>query len=264
MNDAWIPISKNFRYLIPDQKGKFSRLEAAFQLQIYFNETKEVSIAGYASLFGWSRDKVRKFLEDMGIEIIYPGDTKSKQNQRGIIKKTDQKTDNLQIKKQISFIDINNLPKEKNRSKNRKPTDQPVANYKNNNNKEIYKESAHEKQRHLDFVLLLPAEFLALQKKLGADSLNYWINALNTHIGKFGKDKYKSHYYTILSWINKEEKENKKQNNECDNDEEKRINNALADYRESKDLGAGKTPKEDAGLKAYLAKQYNVSTEDIR
>ncbi len=102
-------------------------MEAAYCLQLDFDEGKTATVAGYSKQWGWSRDKVRKFLKNLGAEIVYPEKTTIKQNQKGFLKKTDKKTDNRQIKKQIRFIDIKNLQNKKNRPKNRKPTDQPAT-----------------------------------------------------------------------------------------------------------------------------------------
>lgn len=127
MGNGWVPIFKGFRKLLPLDRP-YTKLEAAFCLQLDFDEGKEVSVTGYSTLWQWSKDKVRKFLDDIGVEIIYPESTKNKQNQRGKItskKPTDQPTDNRLINRPIKFIDINMLKKKTDRSTDRKPTDQP-------------------------------------------------------------------------------------------------------------------------------------------
>lgn len=53
---------------------------------------------------------------------------------------------------------------------------------------------------YMEFVYLTKEEHQKLISKLGADKTNEMIESLNIHIGSKG-DKYKSHYYTILSWI---------------------------------------------------------------
>lgn len=127
MSDSWVPIDKAFRLVLAKKSkiGKeFTETEAGVWLQLDANDNKTVSVAGYAKLWRWGVKRVRLFLEKMGVTIIYPVDTKSKQNQRGYLKKvenlgTDQGTDKEQIKEQISFIDINKLKELRNRSGNR-------------------------------------------------------------------------------------------------------------------------------------------------
>lgn len=54
----------------------------------------------------------------------------------------------------------------------------------------------------LDFIHLSEQEILKLKEKLGEDSYTQVINNLNNYIGSTGK-RYKSHYFTILSWHNR-------------------------------------------------------------
>lgn len=60
-------------------------MEAAFSLSCDYDCGNEVTVSGYAAMWGWSRKAVNKFLDDMGVEIVYPQNTKSKRNQRGHI-----------------------------------------------------------------------------------------------------------------------------------------------------------------------------------
>ena len=64
------------------------------------------------------------------------------------------------------------------------------------------------KEKHLDFVFLTEKEFHKLCDEQGNFITQQKIKELNDYIGSKGV-KYKSHYYTILSWINKEKKTNK-------------------------------------------------------
>jgi len=70
--------------------------------------------------------------------------------------------------------------------------------------KEIYKEKA--KKKHLEFVFLTNDEYEKLVVKFGKPGADDRIANLNNGIGSKGY-KYKSHYYTILSWERKNEKE---------------------------------------------------------
>ncbi len=74
---------------------------------------------------------------------------------------------------------------------------------KTKNKKEIIKEKFGEFQN----VLLTSEEFVKLKSKLGSDCDGY-IERLSNYIASTGK-RYKSHYATILSWIQKDKQNNK-------------------------------------------------------
>lgn len=65
-----------------------------------------------------------------------------------------------------------------------------------------------EKKLHLDFVRLTDTEYEKLIKKLWEAKTKYRIEHLNSYIGQIGvasaSKKYKSHYFTILSWDSRE------------------------------------------------------------
>ncbi len=77
-----------------------------------------------------------------------------------------------------------------------------TLNNHNNNHKSII----NNKISYLDFVFLTEEEHKKLIDKLGKDKTKEMIKRLNNYIGSKGK-KYKSHYFTILNWM---EKDNKK------------------------------------------------------
>lgn len=116
-NGNWIPISKALCIFLP--RGRiYTEIEAAYSLQLDYDQGNTITIAGLSKIWGWSRKRVRTFLERMQIEIIYPESTEKKQNQRGQI--------GLQIgdrsgtdRGQIRLINSNNL----NDFRNRKGTD---------------------------------------------------------------------------------------------------------------------------------------------
>lgn len=87
-NGGWVPIAKGLARALPNDRP-YSELEAAFSLQLDFDSGNGVTISGYASLWRWSKNKVRRFLRNMNVEIAYPEDTRAKQNQRGLLKRTD-------------------------------------------------------------------------------------------------------------------------------------------------------------------------------
>jgi hypothetical protein len=109
----WVPISKGFLKHLPKDR-RYTKLEAAFSLQVDFDLGKSVTVSGYADLWRWSRKKVKAFLDTIGVCVLYPENTQKKQNQKGQI--------SIQIrdrsgtdKGQIRFINNNMLEDEKNR-----------------------------------------------------------------------------------------------------------------------------------------------------
>jgi hypothetical protein len=63
------------------------------------------------------------------------------------------------------------------------------------------------KEKHLDFVFLTKEEYQSLKDRF--PDLHERIERLNTYIGQKG-DKYKSHYFTIIAWADKDKKEKSK------------------------------------------------------
>ncbi|MCP4623161.1 MAG: hypothetical protein GY850_06475 [bacterium] len=117
-NGNWVPISKAFVSYLPKSRA-YTELEAAYCLQVDYDNGKSVSVSGYAALWGWSRTRIRGFLNRMKIEINYKEDTAKRQNQKGQIEK--QIRDRSDEKKgQIRFIDFKGLRKKKNRSDEKK------------------------------------------------------------------------------------------------------------------------------------------------
>jgi len=113
-NGNWVPISKALAKELPTDRP-FSKVEAAFALQTDFDNNREVSIAGYAKQWSWSRKKVGSFFRELGISIKYANSTSIQQNQKGQIW--------IQIgdrsgtdREQISFINNKDLAPSGNRS----------------------------------------------------------------------------------------------------------------------------------------------------
>ncbi len=93
----WIPLDKRLIKFLPKTR-KYTEMEAAFSLSIDYDNQNNVTESGYSKLWGWSRTKVNAFLEDMGVELVYPdGVQKSKKQKRHIkkhkedIKKTEER-----------------------------------------------------------------------------------------------------------------------------------------------------------------------------
>jgi len=79
---GWIPISKALVRDLPRDRP-FTRLEAMFSLTLDYDKQNLVTVRGYAVLWQWSRGKVERFLEEIGVAIGYPEETRKKQNQGG-------------------------------------------------------------------------------------------------------------------------------------------------------------------------------------
>jgi len=214
-NGNWIPISKNFINTLPKDRP-YTKLEAAYCLQLDYDNNNKVTVSGYSDLWQWSRKKVSLFFDKMGIEIIYPEATQKIKNQRGYIKLLSSGYDEGHItlhkrdikgtyKGHIRLIDFSTLQTEKNikgtykghkRDIKGSTTIEPII----LNPKE---EKKYIKEKHLEFVFLTKDEYEKLLKEFGDAKLKRWIETLNNYIGSKGK-KYKSHYHTILNWERRE------------------------------------------------------------
>jgi hypothetical protein len=83
-NGNWVPLSKALVKELPKDRP-FSKVEAAFALQIDFDSNRQASIAGYAKQWKWSRKRVGSFFKELGIAIKYTESTALFQNQKGQI-----------------------------------------------------------------------------------------------------------------------------------------------------------------------------------
>lgn len=81
----WIPLCKALVSALPRGGRPFTKLEAMFSLTLDYDNGSPVTVSGYASLWSWSERQVRRFLEEVGVAICYPQNTRSRQNQRGEI-----------------------------------------------------------------------------------------------------------------------------------------------------------------------------------
>lgn len=71
----WVPIDKRAIKFIPDDRP-FSELEALFSLQVAYDCDQNVSILRFAKLWKWSRNKVKRFFDDLGLMVEYEGNIK--------------------------------------------------------------------------------------------------------------------------------------------------------------------------------------------
>ena len=94
----------------------FTELEAMISLQADYDRAAEVTVQGYASLWSWSRGKVARFLEKIGVEIRYSENTSKKQNQRGQIMIQISDRSNVE-NEQIRLIDSKGLSRVTDRPK---------------------------------------------------------------------------------------------------------------------------------------------------
>jgi len=111
---GWVPLDKTLVKDLPKDR-QYSKIEAVFSIQVDYDNNKSATIAGYADLWGWTRRRVRNLLKELGAQIIYPEDTRKKQNQCGQI--TIQKTDRSEQKRgQIRLINSKYLQGKPDRS----------------------------------------------------------------------------------------------------------------------------------------------------
>jgi len=109
----WVPLDKNLKKGLPKDRA-YTELEAAFSLTCDYDSQKTATVAGYAKLWGWSRTKVKTFLINMKIDIVYPENTGKKQNQKGQIKRQIQCRYSADTG-QIRLVDSKGLQVSKNR-----------------------------------------------------------------------------------------------------------------------------------------------------
>ena len=114
----WVPISKAFTKHLPKDRP-YTELEAAYSMQVDYDNHRSVTVSGYADLWQWSRNKVRNFLNRSGVSIAYPENTQEKRRQKGHITvqkrtlKGQEKDINWTKKGQIRFIDSKGLQNQK-------------------------------------------------------------------------------------------------------------------------------------------------------
>lgn len=111
----WVPLDKALVRELPTDRP-FTKLEAMFSVTVDYDNGTTASVAGMASRWGWNRKTVKRFLDQVGIEIVYQHDTEKRQNQRGQIR--GQMRDRSEVKDgQIRFINFNCIADNRDRSK---------------------------------------------------------------------------------------------------------------------------------------------------
>jgi len=80
----WIPLDKSLAKSLPRDRS-FTDLEAMFSISLDYDCGNDATVSGYAARWGWSRNKVRNFLNKIGVKFSYSENTSRKQNQKGQI-----------------------------------------------------------------------------------------------------------------------------------------------------------------------------------
>ena len=114
--ELFVPLDINLVNFLPKYEARqYTKLEAMFSIQLDSFRGNKISVAFYARVWKWSRKKVSKFIDDLGVEILYESPTSKKQNQKGQI--------GLQIRDrsgtdqgQIRFIDLKDIASLRSRS----------------------------------------------------------------------------------------------------------------------------------------------------
>ncbi len=186
---SWIPIDKRFRYFLPIDRP-YTRLEAMLSFTLDMDEGNDISIRGYSNIWVWSRNKVRKFLEEIRTTQGHFGD------RIGATKG-----------QPVTFIN-----KDLWQTKGRKrATKGPLEGHlrattidPNPNTNPNPKERT--KDKYGDLVFLFPEQYQKLVDKYQEDFTKACIYRLDNWLGSSGKTRV-DHYKTILSWVVEAEKE---------------------------------------------------------
>lgn len=155
-----------------------------------------------AEKFNIHESKVQRILKTLEIEQMIEQQTSNKNRLITVINYND-----YQINEQQNEQQLNNKRTTTEQQLNTNNNDNNI----NNNNNVIKKDtSVSKKTRHLDYVLLFDEEYEKLIELMGSGELSKYIENLNNYIGSKGK-KYKSHYYVIRQWYNKDNKDKPKE-----------------------------------------------------
>jgi hypothetical protein len=102
---GWVPIDKALVSALPHDRP-FTELEAMFSLAVNHDNGRRFSVSGTANLWGWSRKKVRCFLDKIGVEMA-PENNVSARDPRGQVglQARDKQGNKLGTSKgQVNFI----------------------------------------------------------------------------------------------------------------------------------------------------------------
>lgn len=121
----------------------------------------------------------------------------------------------------------------------------------------VTKKGKEGKQKYMDRVFLTVTEHDKLIEVLGGGRTADLIEDLDNYIGRMGKDKYKSHYLTILNWDKNDRKKNENHNTGTDSDIASRKFTARSRFKSFADSGK-LSDEQKSKLRDELCKQYNV------
>lgn len=181
------------------EKRKFSKFEAWVDLLLMANykdaktllgsELVEIKRGSFITSelklmerWSWSKTKVRAFLGLLESEQM-------------IIKTSDRKKTTITL---CNYSDYQTLETTK-----KPPEDYGETTKRHNEESKELKEVKKEKIAVAEHVRVSQAEYDQLVDKLGEDLTQTYIERLDNYIGSKGK-RYKSHYRTILTWVDKD------------------------------------------------------------
>lgn len=171
----WIPIDTRLAALLPHGR-EYTFIEAYISLRCDMEKGHPYTINGYAKMWGWSRNKVRNFVEKLRTGEGHSVDT--------------QRTG----KGHEIRIVFNNLPEQKDKRRTSKgqskDTQEDTTINPNPNNKKAYAQN----------VQMEEDEYRKLVDEHGQEKTLWMIQKLDNAKGSKGY-KYKSDYRAILSWV---------------------------------------------------------------
>jgi uncharacterized phage protein (TIGR02220 family) len=139
-NGNWIPIDKNVVHFLPHDRP-YSDVEALLSRAIDLDNGRQGTINGYAKQWRWGRNKVRKFLKDLGTPKGHPRDTTGTGRGHTIV----LKNNNLEDQK-----DTKGTPKGQERDTKQDTTIYPKTNPKPKPKEKDYVEEIEEIVAHLN------------------------------------------------------------------------------------------------------------------
>lgn len=81
----WVAIRKVFSKHLPENRP-YTKFEAVFSVSLDFDSGNPASYSGYSKLWKWSRNKVKKFMDNLGISILKPETPEEIRLQKGKLK----------------------------------------------------------------------------------------------------------------------------------------------------------------------------------
>ena len=184
-NGNWIGLDKNIVKLLPHGRA-YTIIEALISFTIDIDNRSEWTINGYSKQWGWSRNKVRKFANELRTGKGHLADRKGTGSGH------------------LITLKLNNLHEERDRKRTGKGQEEDRKrdttinpNPNPNPKKDIYGEFKN--------IFLKKEEYQKLLVKYSG-SCDGMIERMSQHIETKSKDPYKSHYAAILKnedWLKK-------------------------------------------------------------